>query len=398
MGFFRKIAWTLLLACGMMPGLQAQEMIDFPAQPITEFPFQMLTGGVIIISAKVDVIPDSLHFVLDTGSGGISLDSSTVEIYNVETEPSDRIIRGIAGIRKVEFANNLKLFLPGLTVEGLNFHVNDYQILTEVHGMKIDGIIGYSLLSRYIVKVDYDKKTIAILEPGYIRYPRGGTVLKPTLGTIPIVRATSLSAREIYARYYFDTGAGLNVLFNSAFVRDSSIFSKNRRLYPTVAQGLGGKAFLDMAIIRRFRLGRYTFRKVPIHIFNDDFNVTSYPFLVGLIGNDLLRRFNLIINYPQGEIHMLPNSAFNDSFDYSYSGLGLINYGGHIEVSDVLPGSPAEAAGLLPGDRILSVGNHLNNHLPTYRTALQVPSARVRILAYRNNQLFETWIKVARVR
>ena len=216
----------------MMPGLQAQEMIDFPAQPITEFPFQMLTGGVIIISAKVDVIPDSLHFVLDTGSGGISLDSSTVEIYNVETEPSDRIIRGIAGIRKVEFANNLKLFLPGLTVEGLNFHVNDYQILTEVHGMKIDGIIGYSLLSRYIVKVDYDKKTISILEPGYIRYPRGGTVLKPTLGTIPIVRATSLSAREIYARYYFDTGAGLNVLFNSAFVRDSSIFSKTAAFTP----------------------------------------------------------------------------------------------------------------------------------------------------------------------
>ncbi|MEI9955300.1 MAG: hypothetical protein WDM90_03105 [Ferruginibacter sp.] len=43
------------------------------------------------------------------------------------------------------------LHLPGLDVEHLNFHVNNYDVLTSVYGEKVDGIIGYSFFSRYIV-------------------------------------------------------------------------------------------------------------------------------------------------------------------------------------------------------------------------------------------------------
>ena len=34
--------------------------------------------------------------------------------------------------------------MPGITVENLDFHINDYDILTSAYGMRIDGIIGYS--------------------------------------------------------------------------------------------------------------------------------------------------------------------------------------------------------------------------------------------------------------
>ncbi len=392
----------LLLGClitHMNCAAISQEIIDpAPAQLITEFPFQILTGGVILVSAKMSAIPDSLHFILDTGSGGISLDSATVEIYNVHTEPSDRIIRGIAGIRFVSYAYNHSLYLPGLTVDSLNFHVNDYQVLTEVHGIKIDGIIGYALFSRYIVKVDYDKRLLQILTPGFIRYPKGGSILQPSLGTIPVVSAHTTGTRNVIARYYLDTGAGLNILFSSAFLRDSSIVPAGRKLFPTVAQGLGGKTYLDLTLLKRVKIGRYTFRKIPVHVFDDDYNVTSYPFLAGLLGNDLLRRFNLIINYPDGKIHMLPNSAFTEQFDYSYTGLGMMNLGGSIEVSDVLPGSPAEKAGLQVGDKILGVGNNVTGNLQTYRTNLQVSGTNVKILGYRDNKLFEAVVKVARIK
>src|SRR5690606_29986339 len=104
--------------------------------------------------------PDTLTFILDTGSGGISLDSATAADLKVKTTLSDRTIRSISGIRQVYFAYNQKLHLPGLTVDSLNFHINDYEVLTSAYGTKIDGIIGYSFLSRYIVKVDYDSSQI----------------------------------------------------------------------------------------------------------------------------------------------------------------------------------------------------------------------------------------------
>ena len=46
--------------------------------------------------------------------------------------------------------------MGGLTIDSLDFHVNDYDILSSVYGDRIDGIIGYSFFSRYIVKIDYD--------------------------------------------------------------------------------------------------------------------------------------------------------------------------------------------------------------------------------------------------
>jgi hypothetical protein len=84
-----------------------------------------------------------MNFILDTGSGGISLDSTTASELKLTPIPSDKTIRGIAGIRLVSFVNNEKLTLGNLTIDSLDFHINNYEILTAVYGERIDGIIGY---------------------------------------------------------------------------------------------------------------------------------------------------------------------------------------------------------------------------------------------------------------
>src|ERR1700720_2479480 len=59
--------------------LEAQEkFVPAPSKLITTFPFTVFTGGVILMKARLGDFPDSLNFILDTGSGGISLDSATV--------------------------------------------------------------------------------------------------------------------------------------------------------------------------------------------------------------------------------------------------------------------------------------------------------------------------------
>jgi len=60
---------------------------------------------------------------------------------------------------------------------------------------------------------------------------------------------------------------------------------------------------MNTTVLRELNIGPYKFKKIPICIFSDEFNVTNYPILGGLIGNDLLRRFNVILNYPEQKIH-----------------------------------------------------------------------------------------------
>ncbi len=363
------------------------------AQLITRFPFEQYSGGVMIIKALLSDYPDTLHFVLDTGSGGISLDSTTCARLKVPNRPSDTVITGMGNSRKVSFAFKQRLHLPGLTIQNLNFHINDYDVLTSVYGEKIDGIIGYSFLSRYIVKLNFDSLMLEVYRPGSMAYPKGGTTLHPIFTTLPIQNVELKDKRKIDFNFYFDTGAGLCFLLSDQFAEDSGILLPRRKPLVTQAEGMGGKLQMRLTVVKMVKIGRYKFRNVPTHLFNDEYNVTAYPNIGGLLGNDLLRRFNMIINYPKREIHLLPNGHFTDEFDYAYTGMAAYFVDGLILVDDVVAGSPAEKAGIMRDDVIIAVNNNFSNNIIKYKDILQSERKKIQIIISRNGELLQLTIQ-----
>ena len=191
-----------------------EEFVSAQAKFITKFPFVQITGGIIILKAQLDNIKDSLNFVLDTGSGGISLDSSTVEEFKLVRVKSDRTIRGIGGMKTVDFTYKHSLVLPGLKVDDLDFHINNYDLLTSVYGVRIDGIIGFTFLRKFIVKVDYDKLMIEVYSPGMYKYPKGGFLMRPGFNALPYYGATVKDEKSVDGKFIFDTGAGLCFLLS----------------------------------------------------------------------------------------------------------------------------------------------------------------------------------------
>jgi len=134
-----------------------------------------------------------------------------------------------------------------------------------------------------------------------------------------------------------------------------------------------------------------------VYVFDDVYNATSYPYMGGLIGNDLLRRFNAIVNYDKREIHLLPNSHYNDPFDYSYTGLELYYIDGQVLIGDVAEKSPAEKAGLKEGDVIVAIDKNFSQNLQQYKHTLQSLKGRIKIIIKRDDQLFEMELKVTSI-
>src|SRR5258705_419107 len=384
---------TQILCCFLVvlatPVAAKEHFIKPPAKLLTSFRFRQLSGGVIMLRARFANYPDTLNFILDTGSGGISLDSTTVDYLRITSTPSDMTILGIAGSRKVSFVYNQKLHLPGLTVDSLNFHINNYDILTQVYGEKIDGIIGYSLLSRYIFNINYDSLKISIFSSGRMKYPRGGWLYEPILRTLPVQAARIKDAMATNSRFLFDIGAGLCLMLNKDFVDDSNFLNKKRVLYAKEAEGVGGKIDMHMTVIKELRLGPYRFRNIPVFVFDDKFNLTSYPYLSGIIGNDILRRFNLILNYAKREFYFIPNTKYSEGFDYAYSGIELYYVDGRIILGDVATNSPAAAAGLKEGDVLVGINNILGQNIQQFKTALQAAGEKVRVIITRDGQLMQ---------
>ena len=394
----KPISIVFVLLCLCFSGIAQEEFIPPQAKLITRFPFTQISGGIVIVKAQLDNFQDSLNFVLDTGSGGISLDSTTAHYLNLSFVKSDKTIRGIAGIKLVEFTNDHTLKFKGLQAAHLDFHINDYELLTSVYGVKIDGIIGYSFLRRYIVRLDYDNMMMEVFAPGVYKYPRGGYLLKPNFSTLPLQLATIIDEKVVNSRFIFDTGAGLSFLLSKDFVDDSAVFKKKRKFYPTQAEGLGGKKQMSIVVANEVKIGPYKFKRVPIHVFEDDYNVTSYPLLGGLIGNDILRRFNVILNYPEQSIHLKPNSHFGEPFDYSYTGLGIYLLDGEIRVVDIMKDSPGDKAGFMPGDVIFSVESNASKNIQTYKNLFQNSLGKIRVVVFRDQQPLVLTINVKDIR
>lgn len=346
--------------------------------------FRVLIGGIILGKIRLGDFPDSLNFIFDTGCGGISLDSTTAERLKLVPRPSTLIVRGIAGMRQEKLLDEMKLHFGSITLDSVTMQVNNYELLSSVYGEHIDGILGYTFFSNYLVRVDYDSCRLDIYSKGPITYPKGGYLLRPRLAGLPMTEGRVNDARDINSRFYFDTGAGLCLLFSSEFTADSAVFGpKKRRPVRAEGAGLGGKKEMQLTTLKNFSIGPFRFRQIPTYVFDDSYGVTNYPQLGGLIGNDLLRRFNLILNYDKSEIYLTPNGSFDQPFDYSYSGLTIALVAGKIVVTDVMKDSPAETAGFREGDIVLEVNGDRRQDMQVYQGLLRTIGPRVRVLVRR---------------
>jgi len=357
------------------------------AQLLSTVPFKNFNGGIIVLKVKMDELPDSLTFLMDTGSTSVSFDSSTCEQYHLVPEVSDQVLVGIAGSRNARILKNRTIHLAEYSVENVSLNVVDYNVLSSVYGEKIDGILGNSFLSRFIVGLNYDSSKIYFYSKGRFHYPRGGFLLNPQIVGLPMQTTEITDASAITSRFFFDTGAGLCMLLSSEFVNESSLLKPNKKILHTQGEGLGGKVDMQLTYLKEVKIGPYKFKRVPTYIFNDENNTMAYPNMCGLIGNDLLRRFNAILNFDTKEFYLTPNSRFTDPFDYSYTGLHIYWTGKEIVVADVMKHSPAEKAGLKAGDVIVALDNNLNGNLQAYTAILQNVGAKIHCIVKRDEEL-----------
>jgi C-terminal processing protease CtpA/Prc len=120
--------------------------------------------------------------------------------------------------------------------------------------------------------------------------------------------------------------------------------------------------------------------------------------LAGLIGNDLLRRFTVVLNYPEQCIHIKPNNHFAEPFDYSYTGLGIYQEGAEVRVLDVIEGSPAEKAGFMVNDLIFAVGNTYTKNVQVFKNVLQQTTGKIKVLVIREGSPYNLNLHVINIK
>ena len=182
-------------------------------------------------------------------------------------------------------------------------------------GFPTNGIIGYSIFGHYITHLDYDKNTMTLYDKNKIVIDSNWTELPLYFkdNNIPWVNASIEIDDEapILLSMYIDFAArdAIVLLEKPGMKFSLPEGTVNKHL----GTGLSGEIYGKTGEISKLILGPYELHKVvasfaPAEIRSKQDNADA------ILGNDSLRRFNLIFDYANRKLYIKPNSFFNEPF------------------------------------------------------------------------------------
>lgn len=391
--------------------LFAQENFTFTShKKKVTIPFKLI-NNLIIVPVKVNGV--ELNFLLDTGVEEtilFSLDEKDeVKLFEVEKIK----LKGLgseAPIEALKSSRNL-LSIPGLEIRNHEILIvldQEFNFSSSL-GVPVNGIIGYHFFENNLVEIDYSREKIYVYNENKIQKEKLLKKHKSLPITIENAKpylniVVTIDENPLVAKCLIDTGNSDPVwLFES---KSDQINIPVKNFNDFLGRGFSGEVHGKRAKISNLSIDEFGFKN-PITSFPDSVSIVNVKMVndrLGSIGGELLKRFNVVFDYKDKKLYLKKNRAYDDPFKYNISGIDVHHVGlqwineevplktylvsnsqeSHYtkketpdfkynfllkpvyEIVSVRKGSPAEKAGLLKGDVIVSI-----NKKHAYKLSLQ---------------------------
>ncbi|HEX4823842.1 MAG TPA: aspartyl protease family protein [Candidatus Polarisedimenticolaceae bacterium] len=259
--------------------------------------------------------------------------------------------------------------LPGVELRNQRHRVIDMSGLEKIYGRKMGGMFGYDFFSRFVVRVDYDRKVIDLLDPAGFKYSGNGKAMPFVIeeGGHPHVTATITvpTPPAISADLVIDSGAADTLNLCTPFVLDHKLLERARKKPPGEPNVLAGseKEFFAQTSVRGkiggLTLGAFTVKDIPNNLMVAKTGAYASRAFDGTVGETILRRFTTTYDYARNVIVLEPNADFDKPFKGRRTfGATFLSDGDDyrvFKVTGIRKDSPAEKAGLKKDDIVASI-------------------------------------------
>jgi hypothetical protein len=311
--------------------LRAQR-VELPARSISNY---------LIVETRWDK-KGPYHFLIDTGASVTLVSPELAARYSDTSAPpipeSQVCVKSADGGTTLLPAVTLRrLFLGQARFERVPALVYDCRALSAHFGMKIDGVLGFPLFRDTLLTLDYPRSRVLLVpNSGPPAALPGSTIKFDNASRTPLIPVT-LGDETFIA--LIDSGSDGPLNLNPIGLHPT--FDYGPRSGPALATLTGDRSQQVGRLAQPLQIGGYTFLR-PLVALTDD---------LASLGGAVLKNFSVTFDQRHNQVTFYRESTAPILMPSRRSaGLSFDKNPVYWRITSVVPGSPAEAAGVQTGD------------------------------------------------
>lgn len=294
-----------------------------------------------------------LRLLLDTGADDCAIDKQLIAAMGLARQ-GERIIIAPSGMTPVSVFGPAQIAIDGFQSVKVNPAGIELSRMNLGGLVSFDGLVGLDILGHHTVVISDGAVSFCDGVPAefsIVKILTSGDQLSER-ADVPV---SFCNSQDHICRV--DTGMTSSCKFNEVLLKDLVVEGKAVRAGTAKSFDVKGLNAVDRYVLRELTVAGVRFRNVPVSV-----GRTS------AIGLELLRHVNLALDFPRRQILIgKPPQDVVDRFAINASGMAVgFDAAEALKVLAIRPDSPAETAGVQPGDVIVQLDGRNPAELSIY--------------------------------
>ena len=315
-----------------------------------------IEGGIVLVDVSIDGRPP-MPFILDTGGHAI-LTTDAAKQMGYQTQGQGVSGGSGSGTMSTSYTKVHDTALGNAHVRDLTYSVLPYPFSFYERGKQtpIAGILGLEMFERFAITFDNDHQQLHLKPYDMGEAPpamKGDAVALRFTDDMPLVQAQLDGHTGMFG---IDTGNAGYLLMFPQWATRNGIAARYEAGLPIPTGGVGGLFTAHVAHAKELTLGTQRLDNLTAMLTRTDAGATGNPSEAGNIGQDVLARFNVHFDYRRQQMVLMPRNPA-PVWHYGMAGFRAEKskeQPDRFKVINVMPGSPAQQAGLKQGDAIMA--------------------------------------------
>ena len=335
-----------------------------------------------LLTMPVEINHAAGMFLIDTGANCTIIDSTFADQLGLKPSGAVSLEQNYStGSSATVVAKHVRIGPKEWT--DIQLAVQNLGTLSRIQGKPISGVVGTDLLASMTVRLSYSSGSAEVVDDFSDRLSLAD------LKRVPLKKAggryfVPVKIGPSFFEMLLDSGTGMTALSESAWRKLPSSWKPNGLVEGIESSGSPAGSLI--ACVPALQLGDRDEHDMVLHDHplrviaatqSGSFAETAFP---GILGGDILERFEVTLDLQHSYLYLKLDPGFQpDPYEFVTVGIQFFKQAPDaFSVVAVWRNSPAEAAGVLVGDRIVSVSGHASADLgiDTFAGQLHGPAGK----------------------